>query len=179
MTSRVVKICFVHSRIFLFTLIDAVVKINVDELRIKVFQQFLFAYCAYEFVDEDGGNFNAIDKNFTVTRLKRTFSFKYTSSTYFRRGSNAEPFDQAQLLAFSFEQFAHRRRPLCAHLSVSTDSFVGVRACIDFSKRATVSPPLPFFSSHPLSISDAVSTKDTVFSSLVYFLEEEVVVLEF
>lgn len=99
----------------------------------------------YKFVDEDGGNFNAIDKNFTVTRLKRTFSFKYTSSTYFRRGSNAEPFDQAQLLAFSFEQFAHRRRPLCAHLSVSTDSFVGVRACIDFSKRATVSPPLPFF----------------------------------
>lgn len=45
MTSRVVKICFVHSRIFLFTLIDAVVKINVDELRIKIFQQFLFAYC--------------------------------------------------------------------------------------------------------------------------------------
>lgn len=88
MTSRVVKICFVYNRIFLFTLIDAVVKINVDELRIKVFQQFLFAYCAYEFVDEDGGNFNAIDKNFTVTRLKRTFSFKYTSSTYFRRGSN-------------------------------------------------------------------------------------------
>lgn len=74
----------------------------------------------------------------------------------------------------------HTEGDRCALTSLcqQTPLLVCARVSISANAQQFLLPSL-FFSSHPLSISDAVSTKDTVFSSLVYFLEEEVVVLEF